>query len=158
MEDHKLIPLTQGQFAKVSPEDYDQLTQRNWYAHWNHCTKSFYARARINGKGVLMHRLILGITDPKIHGDHRDMDTLNNTRANLRTATASENGCNRIVQPHNKSGLKGVWWCKQRSVWRAEIRANGVRKHLGSYPTKEDAFAAYCAAAPTIHGEFARVK
>lgn len=38
MEDYKLIPLTQGKFAIVDPEDYDRLSQFKW-----HCGAGGYA-------------------------------------------------------------------------------------------------------------------
>jgi hypothetical protein len=74
-ESIKLIPLTKGQFALVDAADYDWLMQWPWNAYWHPRTKSYYAR---RAHGPLMHRFILGLTDPKIKGDHRDGNTLNN--------------------------------------------------------------------------------
>jgi hypothetical protein len=39
----------------------------------------------------MIHRCILGITDPEIEVDHRDNNGLNNVRSNLRTCTHQEN-------------------------------------------------------------------
>lgn len=63
--DYKLIPLTQGKYAKVDPEHYDWIRRYNWFAHKH--GNIFYAWAHITIKGkqkiVTMHRLILGAKD-----------------------------------------------------------------------------------------------
>lgn len=40
---------------------------------------------------VLMHRFVLGLTDPEVEADHRDNNGLNNRRLNLRACTHQEN-------------------------------------------------------------------
>jgi len=40
---------------------------------------------------VMIHRVILGISDPLVEVDHRDNDGLNNRRSNLRPCTHKEN-------------------------------------------------------------------
>jgi hypothetical protein len=45
---------------------------------------------------------------------------------------------------------------RKAPLWRAEITVNGKTYKLGSYPTPEEAHAAYCAKAKELHGEFAR--
>jgi hypothetical protein len=61
----------------------------------------------------------------------------------------------------NPSGIKGIYWRKERNRWIAHIviHIQGVKKELrlGSYKTKEDAAKAYDEAAIKYHGEFARL-
>jgi hypothetical protein len=57
----------------------------------------WYATAKRNGHTILMHRVILGVTDPHVQVDHRDNDGLNNIRDNLRTCTHKQN--QRFRQP-----------------------------------------------------------
>src|SRR5208337_4769038 len=96
---YRLIPLTQGQFAKVSPHRFEELSRFKWCSHWNPHTESFYAKRSvvINGKQntMFMHRVILGLSydDPR-RGDHRNQDTLDNQDENLRIATNSQNASN----------------------------------------------------------------
>lgn len=43
---------------------------------------------------------------------------------------------------NNKSGHKGVWWDKTRSMWSAYIQVHGKKIHLGRHYTIEDAIKA----------------
>jgi len=96
----KLIPLTQGQFAKVDDADYDELSKHKWCAHWHHRRSLFYAvrsSRTPNGKirTIMMHRQVLGLIDRKTHGDHKNHNTLDNQRENIRAVTNSQNHMNR---------------------------------------------------------------
>lgn len=88
--------------------------------------------------------------------DHESRDTLDNRITNLRDATFAQNQHNRTAQVNNTSGHKGVSLIKKTGRWRADIKANGVPKYLGSFATPEEAAAAYDAAALELHGAFAR--
>ncbi len=153
--EYRLIPLTQGQFAKVDPEDYDWLMQWKWCAAWDKDTQKFYAirgqyRPGRGPKCIRMAREIAKAPDGVLV-DHWNHDTLDNRRLNLRKADESQNCMNRKVC--GSSGLKGVWPIAGK--WRAVIKCRGKRKHLGYFSTPELAYAAYCAAAKELHGEFA---
>jgi len=157
----KLIPLTQGQFAKVSDEWYEELNKFKWYAVYNPCTESFYANrnsSRLFGKQkkILMHRVIAGTPDG-METDHRDGDTLNNLPDNLRNCTNIQNQCNRGKQANNKSGFKGVTWYKRSKIWRVQIKVYGKVIHLGYYLIPEQAARAYDKAAKKYFGEFAKL-
>jgi len=152
------IPLTQGKVAIIDEADWDLVRWHKWCARKDRNT--FYAQASVRrADGTLtkvqMHRLLLGMTDPKIQCDHLDGDGLNNRRANLRTCTHTQNMWNTRIRADNTSGRKGVSWHKQHGIWRAQIQVSGRPKHLGYFPTPEAAYAAYCAAAAELHGEFA---
>ncbi len=109
---YRLIPLTQGQFAKVDPEDYDWLMQWKWCAAWDKKTRSFRAiRSQYRtGRGpecIRMHREIMKA--PKgILVDHGNHDTLDNRRFNLRKAT----GFRELLQQEG-SQSRGLAWCRE---------------------------------------------
>jgi hypothetical protein len=90
--------------------------------------------------------------------DHRDGNSTNNRWSNLRRATAAQNNANRGRPRNNNSGYKGVFWCRRSRRWRAVIQSKRRRRYLGSFATAEAAHAAYVAAAPKVHGKFARTK
>ena len=157
----KEIPLTQGKVALVDDEDFEKVSQFQWYANRIGKGDHWYAtrNVRRNGKRrpELMHRVIMGLEygDPR-QVDHRDrVNTLDNRKCNLRVATRPQNSRNIGVPKHNTSGFKGVSWRKQDDKWGANIKVNGVQRYLGSFPTKELAAVAYDAAAIELHGEFA---
>jgi hypothetical protein len=74
---------------------------------------------------------------------------------NIRPATFSQNNICKPKMKRNKSGYKGVSWCKQTKKWRAQIAKNSKDLHLGRFKTKEEAARAYNDAALEHFGEFA---
>lgn len=155
--DMKQIPLSQGKFALVDDEDFEFLNQWKWSAHKDYNT--FYAtrnERQENGKYkmISMHRQILGLINPKDLVDHEDGNGLNNSRANLRKCTHTQNSRNRTLPKSNTSGFKGVSFYKKTGKYIACIEANGKGFNLGYYKTKEDAAFAYDIAAEIIFEDF----
>jgi hypothetical protein len=151
------VTLTRGYEAIIDAADVPLVEGWNWHAvpEWS----TFYARRTDykNGKKtVQMHRVIINCPDG-FEVDHINGDGLNNRRFNLRIATKSQNQSNRGPQVDNKSGIKGVYWCKSKLKWVAGIKLNKVRRALGVFDTPEAAHAAYIAASKKLHGEFGRV-
>lgn len=150
----KEISLTQGKITLVSDIDYSYLNQFKWYAA--KMGRGFYAVREVKGKRVSMHRAIAERMGLDIEGkdvDHKDTNSLNNQRENLRPATDAEQSRNTKPQANNKSGYKGVYRVFNR--WRATIKSNNATMELGSYATPEEAAHAYDRAARYCFGEFA---
>lgn len=146
------LPITGGWVLVDADTQIIQLVCAwSWYVD-----SDGYAAGSVEGKRVLLHRVLLGLTDPLIIGDHRNLVRLDNRLANLRVATKSQNGFNRPKRADNTSGYKGVYPCRQTGRWRAEIRAHRVCHKLGRFDTPVQAALAYDRAAIRLHGEFAR--
>lgn len=93
-----------------------------------------------------LSRFLLNITDPNVKVDHKDCNTFNNKRNNLRVCTQQENAYNKSFMSNNTTGIIGVCWDKHRERWAPEIRSNKQRCHLGRYGKFEDAvYARYIA-------------
>ncbi len=155
--EYRTIQLTQGQKTIVDAADYEYLSQWKWMAHWSPCTQTFYAaRNSIGGTRftIKMHRVIMHATKGAIV-DHRDHNTLDNRRQNLRLTTATGNCCNAKRRSDSTSGLKGASWNMASKKWLAQIQINKKKIHLGYFPTAEAAHEAYKEAAVELHGEFA---
>lgn len=107
-------------------------------------------------KTVSMHRLILGLSDPKILGDHADGNGLNNTRGNLRVCTSSQNQMNSRGKRGSSSRFKGVCWNKEMGKWQANIAISKKQKYLGLFENEIDAASEYDKMAIILFGEFAK--
>jgi hypothetical protein len=154
----KTISLSQGLEALVDDADFEWLSQWKWHAILReerfYAARSVYDPTLRKQHRVAMHRQIAE-TPEGLDTDHRDGDTLNNQRANLRVATRSQNNGNTRMFAHNTSGFKGVH--RAANSWRAIIYKNNRRIHLGMFPTPELAHEAYKTAALKQWGEFARI-
>lgn len=106
-----------------------------------------------------MHRLLLD-TPQGFCTDHIDGNKLNNTRANLRICTTTQNAHN--TNPYRKrrvgaqSAYKGVGWHTKSGKWRAFIVVDKKHIHLGCFDSERDAAIAYNKAAILHFGEFAK--
>ena len=144
-------------FTLVDDTDFEWLNQWKWSAHEDSNTIYAERQCEITVKKIKMHRLILGLTDPNICGDHRDMDGLNNQRHNLRPCTQTENKKNTVKYVNNKSGYKGVSWSKRDKKWCTQITSDGKKRHIGLFTCLIKAAKAYDIVAKELNGEFARL-
>jgi hypothetical protein len=136
---------------------------------WHERTQSFYARRNQNiappgepwkNISIKMHREVLGLKRGDARrGEHRNGDTLDNRRSNLRPATDSQNAMNRRrIVANNTSGHKGVYFRprSKSNQWGAFVKLHGKMIHLGFRATKEEAIALRLAGEKQYYGEFAR--
>jgi hypothetical protein len=109
-------------------------------------------------KNFTVHRLVglhfLKNSENKKCIDHINNNKLDNTINNLRFATLNENSHNARIRNDNTSGIKGVYFHKQRNKYRAEIVINNKKKHIGYYKTLEEATIARKKVANKLFGEF----
>lgn len=155
----KEIPLTKGKVAIVDDEDFEWLNQRNWHVQITVNSNILYATSdewKPKKRKILMHRYILGLTDPKILVDHKDHDGLNNQRHNLRPCTKQQNQKNMASHRDSSSKYVGVGFRPGRGKFRARIW-DGKDICLGHFINEIDAAKAYNEAAIKIHGEFANL-
>jgi hypothetical protein len=153
------IPLTQGKFAIVDPEDYERLAKYRWHLSKSP-TSSYAARWQCSRPGGLrkkiwMHREVIDI--PKhLLCDHINGNGLDNREANLRPATVSQNLCNRPkTKAKTRSKYKGLEWDKTQRKWKVRIQYNGRKIYLGSFSNEIDAARAYDKKAKGLFGQFA---
>jgi len=114
-------------------------------------------RAYVGECDIRVARIIWAI----VHGywpskfiDHRDGNQLNFKLSNLREATPTQNQYNKVGVGAYPKGVTFKGDVPRTNPWQAKIRVNGRRIHLGSFPTMEDAAAAYRKASLKCHGEF----
>ena len=117
-----------------------------------------------DGRHYAAHNLawIYMMGSPPIHEiDHKNRDGSNNKWTNLRPATRGQNQANTRLYKNNSSGFRGVsrtgYSSKSKKPFRALIKFNGRKKHIGYFATAEEAYVAWKQVAVAVHGEFANV-
>lgn len=153
----KLIPLTQGKFAKVDENHFDSLNQFRWTLKTSKRTKVLYAKrfAIVDGKHttIQMHTAIM--CPPKgFQVDHIDRDGLNNQTSNLRITTRAQNQRNQKKHSKGSSQYRGV--CKAYKGWTARISVDNRQITLGTFKDEVEAALAYDIASCKYHGEHGR--
>lgn len=120
------------------------------------CIKSGYKQTSVNKRRWYVHRLIFllhhGYLPEEV--DHIDGDKRNNRVENLRAATRSQNQYNIQVGRKNTSGIKGVYWHKQRQKWHARVKFRGKPVSAGLFADKQSAKAAVEQLREQLHKEF----
>lgn len=104
-----------------------------------------YLRLKIQDRSYLSHRVIWAFFYgewPSAEIDHINGVKTDNRILNLRNVSMLENERNKSRPENNTSGYIGVWYRKDKDLWQAAIRANGIRYHLGYHETPELAYAA----------------
>ena len=121
-----------------------QAFRGSWYAHWNKDIQSFYVAANVfeDGKRTItrLHRWLMD-TPKGLVVDHKNHETLKNTRENMRNVTETVNMQNQRLKKTNVSGFRGITWSRQRNKWVAQIGVNGKTTHLGRFTELAEAIA-----------------
>jgi hypothetical protein len=150
-------------YTTVDSDNYRWLNQYKWLRVWDSHTQSYYVKRteRLpNGKyvNVWMAREVLGL--PWVAGkggdqaEHRNHDTIKNTRDNLRRATPSQNQINR--KSFNNS-------CRFKNVhpnglgFRTHLKYNYQHVQFLTVRTDVEAALMYNYAAYLLWGEFAHL-
>lgn len=122
----KKISLDKGKFAIVDDDDFEFLSQWNWYV-----SDHGYAVTTVSPHKY-MHRMVIKTPKGKLT-DHINRNTLDNRKKNLRITDKRGNSINRDLQSNNTSGHKGVSWSKVMNKWEAYIWQYGKKTTLGYF-------------------------
>ncbi len=149
------IELTKGHKAIVDDEDYEWLSKFKWHAATSNeggyvCAARWQKLDSGKRRYLRMATAIMETTGLRLAGlevDHISRHSLDNRRLNLRVVTKAENCRNKGHYRNNTSGVKGVSWNAETKNWRASKKIDGRLKHIGLFPSIEEAKAAYDALA-----------
>jgi sulfur relay (sulfurtransferase) DsrC/TusE family protein len=117
-----------------------------------------YTCVKVNGKMVKWHRLVWEFFNNApipndMVVDHADNNQGNNKMSNLQLLSVKENVSKCRVHRDNSSGYPGVCWAAREKKFLANIKINGVTRHLGYFSDPEAAYKAFLKAKIQYSGE-----
>lgn len=139
--------------ALVDDEDFERLSKFEWFTYSDSVAPERFTQNRRHRTVTLSNEIM---QQKGIIFDHIDRNPFNNQKNNLRVATRSQNGANRVKfigTYHSK--YKGVSKHKRSGKWQAQIRFNLKGIYLGSFNTENEAAIAYNKKAIELFGDFA---
>lgn len=153
----RTLQLTRGQNTLIDEADFERVGSFNWHVRPKRDGGFYAVRNATVGikkqRSAWLHRVLLDAPPGRfILVDHRNRDSLDNRRTNLRLATPSQNTQN-MKSLRGASRFKGVYTAGR--WWRARLRIGGRNLNLGCHRSEEAAARAYDHAAREHFGEFA---
>lgn len=150
--------------VKIDVEDsyiidvFSSITKHRSHYKVNRSIETRYGFAQ---ESYYIHRVVMRCTKQYTYGsnkhiDHKDRDPSNNSKANLRFCTISENNSNTVKNKKSSTGFRGV--CKKNNLSKpyvAYIKVDGKTRNLGYFETAEEAAREYDRKAKELKGDFA---
>lgn len=123
-------------------EDYDKIKDYYWRESVDNTGYRYVSSVIVNSDKthttIRLHSIITGYQ----LCDHKDRDTFNNRKSNLRDVSFSENSQNRSLRSDNTSGITGVCWLNNKNCWMAKLTLQGKTMCEKFFNEKEDAIKA----------------
>ncbi len=146
-------------FALVDDEDYERINKYKWHAiktKWGwYAMRAIYVPKMKSVKLYMAKEILRYVGGKEV--DHKNHNTLDNQKSNLRLCTSSQNSMNTRIRTDNVSGYKGVYFHRLAKKWLAQIVKDKKNYYLGLYNNKHDAGKAYNKKAKELFGEFAHL-
>lgn len=149
----------------IDEDDYEKISKHTWHVMRHKAEKEglYYFSAGMKDPdtgdwvSIFLHRFVMGCKrGDGFKVDHKNHDTLDCRKENLRICTTAQNAQNARVYRAKKDGFKGIKRDPKSGHWSARIQTpEGKRLMLGSYLTPEEAAKAYDRAALFYFKEFA---
>lgn len=140
----------------IDADDLLLISQFRWHILAYPQPEKLYVGAHpASGVFLRMHRLILQ-APTELQVDHRNLNGLDNRKANLRLCTHAQNTWNVRRRRDNKSGYKGVVWHKGTKRWCARYTHKNQRVLVGYFRDPYEAHLAYAKAISPLRSDFAR--
>lgn len=136
--------------TSIDLEEFDRVDKANlsWHLEWNKYTESYYCAATKylgteNGKElsqiIRLHKFILQ-TGYGVRIDHKNNNTLDNRKDNLRISNHTTNGTNRKSKnKNNTSGYRNVMFIKNKDQWCVKLQVDGKPTILGWFDDVDEA-------------------
>lgn len=150
------LTTSNGFEVLVDDEDYERLSQYNWYATGDKHTHYAIRREYANGKqkNIRMHRELMNPPEGKVV-DHINGNGLDNRKENLRVCLQSQN-CRNARKYEASNRYIGVTYLKTKDKWQANGNMDGKQVYLGIFDCEIAAARARDAYVRQHYGEFAK--
>lgn len=138
----------------IDLEDLEKVRYHKWRLSYGHVVTGNCTASK---PSIQLSRLIMDCNDPTKVVDHRDGNGLNNCKYNLRVCTQSNNVLNKSFMSTNTTGFIGVYPDNRegrKTKFRAEIKLQKKRFHIGSYETLAEAVYARWIAELILFGQY----
>ena len=152
---------THGSFdVLIDNEDVSRCKEHKW------CVNKYKRQSKhnyfyvVNGKGILLHRFLMNVTDRNQIVDHVEGkiidNILDNRKEKLQVCSNKENLRKQQFRTTNTSGYTGVSWYPYHNYnkWKAKIVVDYKCINLGYFDNIEDAIKARKDAELKYFGEF----
>ena len=148
--------LKSGNTFLFDIENYSLLSKYYWFENDQGYILAYNSATR---KNIRMHRLIMKVLDnDDVEIDHINHNIKDNRKCNLRTVTHAQNMKNLKKSKRNTSGYKGISFDKKLGKWRAQIRCDDKRIHIGIFDSIEEAILARNKIEKEVFGEFSNIE
>lgn len=160
-----ILQLRNNKTTIIDDDDFDKIKNFYWYENDGYIKACLPRKlSDTNKKKILyLHRIILGAKENELV-DHKNHDTTDNRKENLRICDKRLNTANAKNFRKNKSGACGVsiYYLKngtpryKSNIYRTENEIN-TNTYLGIFNTLKEAADAYDKEASKRYGEFAKL-
>jgi hypothetical protein len=125
--------LPNGDVFIIDAEDVEKVSQLAWHTD----RKGYISHANKPKKGnTMLHRLIVGVSDPTEVVDHINRNRMDCRKENLRVTSFFGNSCNHKLFGTNKTGYTGVYYSRHSGRYEVKVGYNNKRIRLGT--SKDD--------------------
>lgn len=159
----KHVSLSKNKYVIVDDCDFIRVSQHKWHYTESDAPGRGYPRRTIYNADTcgysheMLHTCLFGPLPKGYVYDHKNGNTLDYRRCNIRIANKRQNSVNRAMQRNNTSGYTGVWFHKRQKKWIAQIRIKGQKLYLGTFDSPIAASKAYQTENRIRNGRFARL-
>lgn len=133
-------------YTIIDLEDLERVINfpYTWFAKYDWDIENYYAKASIynpntkSSNPLFLHQFIMNANGKIV--DHKNSDTLNNRKSNLRVVLDSNNSMNRKSKnKNNTSGYRNVSWSENEHKWRVQLQIDKKNTILGKFDDVHEA-------------------